>query len=271
MPIRDHVEDIKENLMSIFNKTGLFLGLFTLLVGPLLLPDSTPTCPEPAAPVAASDTVALPLDEAKSIDLTTLLEFASETLNYPLLYSGEAMANIRYKFTSPVQVPREDFQGFFERLLLGKGFAYLQCGSGASVMHRVIDLRNAARDPLLMVSSIEVPPEKLDSFRNRGILITIHVPLKNISSRNLLSSLTPFFMQSHANLESMRNVDDSNAVIITSFAYKACAIEALIRRMDDSAAGAREGVVNELMKSKSRIASLEKRVAALEKYLKEKK
>lgn len=257
--------------MSIINKTGLLLGLFTLCLGPLLLPDADQPCPVSAIPTGSGDTVTLPLDEAKSIDLISLLDFASETLEYPLLYDGKAMSTIQYKFTAPVQVPKEKFQGFFERLLLSKGFAYMRNGSGSSVVHSIIDLRSAGRDPLLMVSSIEVPPSEIDAYRDRGILITIHVPLKNIRCRELLSSMSSFFQHSGPGLESMRNLDESNAVIITSYAYKACAIEKLIRRMDDAAASGQSGIIKEMASHKSRIAALGKRVAGLEKYLKKEK
>jgi hypothetical protein len=200
-----------------------------------------------------AELIALPLDENHSIYLGDLLRLASEKLDIPLLYSEPEVQDQTYYFTSKVSIPAAEFQGYFERMLLEKEHAYVQVGEGSSAVHRVMALRPSSRQ-------LSIPPrfvsfESLGDYANRGILITVAIPLRYIEARSALQSLNPFFMNSQ--VESLRSVDNSNSLILTAFTPKVIQIVELIKRMDIEG----EALI---MPLKRKILELENRLAALE-------
>jgi len=247
--------------MSFIKTTVLTFAVLALCLGP--------------SPLAATqkeeekeETLSLPLDESNALPMTTLLAFAGKTLGISILYSPDEIEDCAYHFTEKVEVPRSAFQGFFERLLLDKGFLLVESREGSVLMYKVLNMRNrgAAGQTGAACTARFVPPEDLEKYSARGILISTIIPLKNIQARDMISSLTTLFQQGGLSVESVRPVENANALVITTFGYKAWRIAALTGEMDQIAAEKAPILLlrREEARLANRVAALEKKVAALE-------
>jgi hypothetical protein len=237
---------------------SLIVPLF--LIGPVFLPGlHLPSAAFPSQE-GQDETITLPLNEENGIPLTRLLDFTSQTLGYPILYVKEEIQDVVYHFTTKVKIAKSELQGFVELLLLDKEFIFVQSQENPSSMGKVFKTSGASAHLFYLKSTAKViDPDDLKDYANRGILITIHVSLSHIDCRQMITSLTPYFPNHQ--LESVRPVENVNALIITAVANKACQILQLIRKLDTPAKYERAN------RAEIRIEALEKKVAALEKRL----
>ena len=213
-----------------------------------------------ATGLPGEDKISLPLDEENAISMTKLLEVASACQKLSLLYDESETTNYRFQFTSKVEIPQSKFQGFFERLLLDKGFVYARSGEGPSAIHRVIQVSPAHHNKdfsFLKSAALFLKPDEIDAYAERAILVTVHIALKNLDSRSLIQSLNPYFMNSY--YESVRTVD-SKLVIITTVGQKAYQIVKLVETMDAESP-------RKIENAEKRISDLEARIKALENIL----
>jgi len=142
----------------------------------------------------------------------------------------------------------------------------LKTGEGASAIFQIVKItpgRESRNSFLAINSSIFVNPEEVKDYADRGILITTHVPLKHIDARETLTSLNPFF--TNQAMGSVRTVQKSNGLIITSFATKVHTMVKLIKIMDNDAGDYLLPIYTMNTELKERVAALEKKVAELEK------
>jgi hypothetical protein len=211
----------------------------------------------------AADRIALPLDEENAISLSKLIEFTSEVQRIAILHDECEAGDERFQFTSRVEVPRDAFQGYFERLLLDKGFLFFQSGPKKSAIYRVIRMPGQRSNydlSLLKSAALMLDMDDLDAFADRGILVTVSVPLKSLNSRMMLQSLNPYFMNNY--VESVRSTETGNSLIMTTVAQKAVQIARLLQKMD------REAPEREILEPSRRIEALEQQIAILEKRIK---
>lgn len=210
-----------------------------------------------------TENITLPLGETNSITLSKLIEFASKTLNIPILYSEAEASEIRYQFTEKIVIPSTEFQGYFERLLIELGFIFTQSGQGNQAIHRVLLHRpqnnNYNRSYPSNFAKVILSVKDLPDFKNRGLLVSVYIPLKYSRAREISIGLGAHF-PSNSFCESFRTLDETNGVIITTFAYKAYAIHKLIQQAEADHDGQQEQTLKRLL-------DLEKRLLAIEKYL----
>lgn len=219
-----------------------------------LVSSSLPTIQ--ATPVVPEDVV-LPLGEDFSITMSKLLEHAGDILEISILYNESEVSDVRFLFTHNMAIPKDKFQGFFERLLLEKEFLFYSSGAGPDAIHRVSRINQSSRmNPMTVNSAVLVPLEQIEDYKNRGVLVTIHIPLKNLHVRTMVQSLNPYFMH-NAMIESVRAVDSGNILIMTAVAPKAWRLVKMIQKMDAVAEESRSSL-------EDRIKKLEKRLKALE-------
>jgi len=239
---------------------GLFLStvMLAFCLWPAPLPGFVSTCT--AAPEGGQETIALPLDDKNVIFLERFIEFAGESLGFSILFHRSEVADHIFEFTSGLKIPRSKFQGFFERSLVTRGFLYVKNGDGPAAIHRVIRIPTGnTRQPLSTTSlAIIVDINEIDAYADRGILISVFVPLKYVESRQMITSLNPYFP--NQGFESIRPIENSNGLLITTVANKAHSIVKLIRKTD---------IGNEPYHNISKVVkSLEQRIESLEKSLK---
>jgi len=209
------------------------------------------------------DLIVFPLAKGNTLTMEDLLRFSSEVLGYPILFNKEEMNGVTCSFTSQVAVSRSEFQGFFERLLLNKCFVYSVSGSGSSQVHRVSHIQSAHRLGGIEVS-MSVPLGQLDQYANRGIVLSTVIPLKNVTCRDMISSLTPFMNQSSVSGEAIRPVENANALLVTGIASKVSRIAAICAEIDQVAGAEGSGFVKAVSEMKTSLTAMKKKIAELE-------
>lgn len=216
----------------------------------------------PVAP-SQSDTLTLPLDGNGSISLTRLLDFASENLGFPIHYEACSQEATTFHFTSPVTIPRAEFQGYFERLLLGKWHLYLENGEGKNMIRWVVSA-NAKSSFWPGASAKFIPFEKLESYSSRGVFVSTCVMLEHLSARDVLSSVSNLMQSSGRVSEMIRPVENVNAVILAAPACRAWELTKLIKSMDVEPT-AKFVPTNRTIKTlTARISALEEKLKVLE-------
>jgi type II secretory pathway component GspD/PulD (secretin) len=253
--------------MPLYQKCALSLCFLCLSIALALFMDTGSFC----AALPQDDlqkiepSLNLPLDESHAISMSKLINFASEVLGFSLLYTDAEIMDHQFRFTAHVEMPRAKFQGFFERLLLSHGFIYFKFGEGVSALHTIERLSNRQReDSLLYLRSAipMVPLDRIADYGDRGILISTFVPLKFIDSRNLMTSLTPWFP--NQSTESVRPVENVNGLIITSYASKINFIAKLIQIMDRDGTEMAGSLNQKIAELERKVQVLEKRIGQLE-------
>ncbi len=246
--------------MSFLKKTILSIAFLFICLGQSLFPGGETSCAAVPFDDGAEQTVTLPLIEGKYLPMEELIRFAGRTLGISILYNNGQVEQHQYCFSEAVEIPLSEFQGFFERLLLDKDFVYTEDGHGPATLHRVVSMHPSRTGSLVNAARV-VPFDELDSYRNRGILVTTCIPLENISCRALVSSMSTFFMKRQPSAETFRTVDESNALIITSFGFKAAALAGFIKEIDGAAGGS--GGYETIARIEKRLAALEDKITAL--------
>jgi len=240
-------------------------ALFVFCLGlSLSLSADSPCLAQPQSDEAV-EMVSLPLDENNSVSLVSFLRFASETLGYPILYRGNDIQERVLLFSGEVQVPRKDFQGYFERLLLNEEILYLENGEGANTDHRIVNLQRAGQSQNI-VSKLVVR-EDLHLYADRGVLITTYLPLENVTARDAITALNALLSQGHMSVESVRAMETANTMVITCVAFKACQIVKLLEHIDRVATDDERGFARNWKALRGDLIELNKRIVELENRL----
>lgn len=248
--------------MLILRKTLLSLAVLSFCFCLALFFDTQPTN---ASPQSQDEFISLPVDESNVMSMTRLLDFAARTLKITILYDEADTSQKIFQFTGKVRVPRSQFPGYFERLILEKNFLFLVSGEGDSAVYRVVYLMNRGMGNPWHMKGRVVPLENLADYADRGLLVTVTIPLKYVDARNTLQSLNPYFMtQGPVQVESIRSVENANSLIITTFGQKAYQLYRLLQRLDHVAENEVEQWNVKLRKLQAKYDELEVRIKKLE-------
>jgi len=247
--------------MSYRDKIASCLGLPVLCLILVSVPHVETSCaalPEGADP---EKTIVIPLDENNTIFLEPLIDFAAQALGISINYDREEVDTVEYHFTSVVEVPESEFQGYFERLLLKKDFLFVESGTGETTFYSVIHTQKSRHIALQIISKF-VHESEIEAYADRGILISTYIPLKNLQARDLMQTLSGAFTSGPNIGESARFMENMNAIVITSFGFKTYEIVRFIKSMDAAAAGSevRIGFSREIKDLKRRVSNLEKQL-----------
>jgi hypothetical protein len=208
--------------------------------------------------------VELPLKADLSLSMTELLIFAGKNLEISILFDACITDDISYRFTGPVEIPQSKFQGYFERLLLEKRMVLAGTGDDLAALYAVLDMAQNRRTSMGHASDFTaqtVAMDELPEYAERGILINVSVPLEHINARGTVTSLNAYF-QNHQ-VERLRPVEDSNALIRTAPAIKIWRIKKLIDQMDKPTPESAPGLKNKVKELEEKIEALEKRMESL--------
>lgn len=218
---------------------------------------------EPPVATTQSDTLTLPLDGSGSISLQRLLDFASETLGFPILFDACDQEARALHFTSPVAIPRSGFQGYFERLLVKKGYLYIENGEGTEMIHWVVPMHSKSGFRPGNCAKF-VPVGQLEEYSSRGIFIVTFIPLQHVSARDMISALSSLVGQGAMSVESVRPVGNVNSLIVAAPAFRVWEIARLVQSSDVESASKVIFPERTIQAHSAKIADIEKRLKALE-------
>ncbi|MEW6745890.1 MAG: secretin N-terminal domain-containing protein [Planctomycetota bacterium] len=197
------------------------------------------------------------------LPLAELIVLAQQVLGYPIYYSKWEIAPDPAQapaldFAGTIEVPRDEFLYFFELALRELDFLHVERSVGNLEFHAVHRVGPMGGKPTQLKSLARtVTPEELKDLNRRQILVTTRIQLEHANARDMATILTTYFADQF--VESVRNLESANTLLLTGFASNVAKIVELIELMDQPPTTA----------SASRIETLEKQVAELTKMVNE--
>ncbi|RKY21651.1 MAG: hypothetical protein DRQ55_03490 [Planctomycetota bacterium] len=181
-----------------------------------------------AAPLAAQDIEEVPgtdetgghyvlqFDEAKGESLLEFIDLAKVLLQRPINYNPQEIGDQMVFITGPIRVEKRRFFQFFQAVLKAYDYIIMDYGPEGSSFLRIqkITAGRGAGGSVKPTAPI-VAVEDLETYsQDPATLITTSIPLRYIEARSAMASFNPFF---DTQIEGIRNVDNSNSLVITGF------------------------------------------------------
>lgn len=182
----------------------------------------------------------LQFDETNGVPIEEFIDLCKEITELPIKYNRQEVENQAILILGVQRVKRDQksFFEYFQSVMVSYDFICQAFGpEDAPYFITVVKLTAAtARGGGGLMSSRApvIPRDLLDTYKdNPGMLITTTIPLRYITARDMISSLTGLIASGGANqLEYIRPVENANSLVITSFATKVWGIAKLIELMD---------------------------------------
>ncbi len=173
-------------------------------------------------------------DEMEGEKLEDFIDLARNILHQPIKYNPAEVGDVRIRILGPQRVHPDDFYKYFQAVLKAYEFIVVNYGPEGSSFLSIQRVTaggprgggfSAARS-----GAPVVPVERLDEFRdNPATLVTTSIPLKYIPARETMSTFSTMFDQQ---LEQVRNVENSNSLVITAFGSNVWYAYQLIQLID---------------------------------------
>jgi type II secretory pathway component GspD/PulD (secretin) len=199
--------------------------------------------------------------DGKGLLLAKLIETAHEVTGEPFFFEPRDVQDQAVAFTGTVSVPRDHFLPFFDWCLRQADFVHIEQVAGGVTLHRIQKLGQQARgQQALKTMARTITLEELRASAERNTLITTTYVAKNLPVRELVTTLQLYFADSAT--ESIRNVEGTNAIVMTGFASGVAGIVDLADRLD--AATAQDPTFRERRSLEDRVKKLEEQFAKLQ-------
>lgn len=176
-------------------------------------------------------------NEAEGTPLVDLIVLCQRITGYPLQYQKADVEEQRVFIIGKQRIRKtpQAFFEYFQSVLVSYEFICVPYGPKDDPFF--VTLRKmtpaAARQgaDLFKAQAPVIPLEEVEQYKDSpGRLITTSAQLKYIEARLAIQALNPYFMNTQ--LESVRNVDNSNSLILTGFASKIYYVTELLKLMD---------------------------------------
>lgn len=148
------------------------------------------------------------------LKLTDFLEAAQEILGRPIRYVPTETGDLRMFFAGSPSCPQADFRDFFDKLLRDYDFLAYDAGAPGSDYIVIIKVGvGRTWSDRSRLSSQMVDAARLDEQpARRTALYTTAFMLEHLDARAVMASFQPMVDTTY---ESIRNMSDSNALIVT--------------------------------------------------------
>lgn len=161
----------------------------------------------------------LQFDEAKGELLSNFIDLAKVILQRPINYNPQEIGDTAIFITGPIRVEKARFFQFFQAVLKAYDFIVMDYGPKGSSFLRVQKIGAGAAGVrgggTLKAQAPIVPMDNLEFYsQDPATLITTSIPLRYIDARSAMASFNPFF---DTQIEGIRNVENSNSLVITGF------------------------------------------------------
>ena len=198
------------------------------------------------------------------VSLIELITTAGHLTGEQFLYDPRELKDVRVNFTGKMSFPREKFWSFLDWCLHDVGFVEGERMVAGVRIHSITKLPGGGgggnrSNMALKMSAPILERAELDAIADRFILVTTTYVCRNLPPREAVTTLQLYFADSVT--EAIRNIEGTNAILMTGFAPNVAAICAMLERLD-----AQVGKSESFLKSKElaeRVEALESKVAAL--------
>lgn len=158
----------------------------------------------------------LQFDETTGEKLENFIHLARQILDVPISYDPTEMNNVIIRIIGTPKVEREYFFEFFQAVLKAYDFVVADwMESGGFYKIQKIQAAGPGRGANFKSQAPIVPAERIHEYANSpATLITTSIPLKYIDGRAAMATFNPYF---DTQIEGIRNVENSNSLVITGF------------------------------------------------------
>jgi hypothetical protein len=192
-------------------KTALIAVCLSLAV-PVLVPTTGPT--QDQGVYVEGDSVVLPSGE-QGHRLDELLAVGSEILGIPIAYIPQSVGDTHIFFAGELRCPLGEFRTLLDDLLLRFAFVTWDSDAGSPVCYvRRIGMGST------MGGSASVPGQVItlgEAPARNSATYTTTFPLQHIDARSAMASFNPFV---DTRWEGIRNVENSNALVVTALSVR---------------------------------------------------
>lgn len=192
--------------------------------------------PAPAQDVTVGgNTLTFQFDEEQGEPLIDFIDLAKVLLGKPIQYAPTEVGDARIFIIGTIEVDKDRFFQFFQAVLKSYDFIVMEYGptGGSFLKVQKVGVGGAGArggGGLARSQAPIVPREQLEAYaEDPATLITTSIPLKFIDARSAMASFQPFFDTS---VEGIRNVENSNSLVITGFGTVVWGVDKLIKLVD---------------------------------------
>lgn len=217
-------------------RTTLLLAAFACGLVGLAAPAATAQA-QPSAntgpdiELVGDDEYLIQFDETEGERLEDFIHLAKSLLMMPIQYEKSEIGEERVRIIGPQRVARAEFFEYFQAILKSKDFIVVPIGPEEGAILRIQKVTGQQRGTLAAKALAPVVDvDQLVNYRrDPASLITTSIPLKYVDARSVMAT---FQQLVDSQIESVRNVENSNSLVITGFGQHVWGIYQLVQLID---------------------------------------
>jgi len=173
----------------------------------------------------------------EGLELNALVTMARDVTGEPFFFDERELKDVRVQFQGKMVVPKAKFMAFFDFCARSADFVPLESMEAGTRVHLLRRLGgNSGRNSnALKTMARIVEPAELAQLADRWTLVTTTWSCKNMPARELVTTLQLYFADSAT--EAIRNIEGTDAMVMTGYATNLAALVKMCERLDAEAAG----------------------------------
>jgi general secretion pathway protein D len=183
------------------------------------------------------DEYILQFDEADGEPLVDFVDLAQKILQRPIRYTpGDMGQEVRVHIIGPQRVKKDQFKQYFQSVLKAYDYIVIEYGPEGSNFLSIQKItpgggpRPGSGGMFIASQAPIVGVDDLDRYRHDpAALITTSYPLRYVSGRDALGTFSTYFSQPP---EQIRNVENTNALVVTGFGSHVWGVWQLVQLID---------------------------------------
>jgi type II secretory pathway component GspD/PulD (secretin) len=200
----------------------------------------------------------------KGLEISDLIEQAKSITGEEFFFDPRELSETRVSFTGKMSVPREKFLSFLDWCLHETGFVETERMVAGARVHSITKLGGQGggggrSNQALKSNARVVERAELDALADRFTLVTTTYTCKSLPAREAVTTLQLYFADAWT--EAIRNIEGTEAVVMTGLAPNVAALCAMLDRLDAQVVKS-EGFARPLDLAR-KVSELEKQVAGL--------
>jgi type II secretory pathway component GspD/PulD (secretin) len=203
------------------------------------------------------------------ISVVELIERAREVTGEPFFFDPKDVRDVNVTFTGTVKVPRDHFVALFEHCLREVDFLHVEEKTSSGTLHSLHKLGGGAQargQQTLKSRARVVTRDELKALADRNMLVTTTFETKNLPAREAVSVLNLYFAETSC--ESVRNIEGTDAILMTGFATNMAGLVGMLERLDASLTDSpamlgRRDLEKQVQDLQTRVTYLERTIAKL--------
>ncbi len=180
------------------------------------------------------DDFLIQFDETDGEKLEDFIDLAKNILLRPMKYSPPEVSEVRIRIVGPQRVRRDRFMQYFQSVL--KSYQFIVVPFGEDGAGEFLEIRRLTtggpqgRNTDAKSAAPIVPVEQLEAYRyDPAALITTSIPLRWVDARSVMATFQGLV---DTTIESVRNVENANALVVTGFGQNVWGVYQLAQLID---------------------------------------